>query len=287
MVKKDFTEERPKQLNNMSDVDLIERLDKGTISPAEINVIKAILDKRNKKSIQYLTEVIQKSSEKTEKYNKALVTLTRVIAFLTFLMLIGLGIQIWLSLSKDIIIRDDFLLFGLITFGIAIVVFVLLLIFNKKVNINKNLKNNNPHYNNRKEVKMDYFKDLLKNVINFFCSILLIWYLPLTIIEKYFQINVFNNIPFLSLSFSLAIIVVFTSITSFQINIPGVHLAFDTKGRLFKKTLKKNIDNNPTEYSIEFHYNKIKELKELNKEDKEERKEFLRINKDKEKQNGD
>lgn len=113
MTKKEFTGGRVKNFNEMSDVELIEELDKGIHSPAAINTIKAILDKRTKKSIQHLTEVIQKSGEITEKYNgiminlakknsqqtKWLIILTIVIAILTLLMLVGLGIQIWLVLK--------------------------------------------------------------------------------------------------------------------------------------------------------------------------------------------
>lgn len=113
MTKKEFTGGRAENFNQMSDVELIEELDKGIHSPAAINTIKAILDKRIKRSIQHLIEVIQKSGEVTKEYNgiminlaeknsqqtKWLITLTIVIAVLTLLMLVGLGIQIWLVLK--------------------------------------------------------------------------------------------------------------------------------------------------------------------------------------------
>jgi len=99
MVKKEFTEERPKTYNDMSDVDLIEFLDTGTLTTAQRDVVRAILDKRTKRSIQDLKETIEKSNNTAIKYNKWLIGLTIAIAVLTLLMLIGLGIQIWLNLK--------------------------------------------------------------------------------------------------------------------------------------------------------------------------------------------
>lgn len=94
-MKKEFTAPRPKKLDELSDIELIEVLDRGTSTNAEINTINAILNKRMKRTIQFLTEVFQKNADITEVYNKKLVNLTIAIAILTFLMLIGLIIQIW------------------------------------------------------------------------------------------------------------------------------------------------------------------------------------------------
>lgn len=101
MVKKEFTKGVQKGLNNLSDIELIEELDGSTYGSGEVyrEIIRAILDKRLKTSIHDLKKVTQKSNEKTEKYNKLLFKLTIVIAILSFLMLIGLGIQIWLLLK--------------------------------------------------------------------------------------------------------------------------------------------------------------------------------------------
>lgn len=97
MVKKEFTEEIPKTYDDMSDVNLIEELSKGTLTEGRRDTIKAILDKGTKKTILHLTEVTQKNSEVTEKHNVELIRLTKVIATLTFLMLIGLGLQVYLT----------------------------------------------------------------------------------------------------------------------------------------------------------------------------------------------
>lgn len=94
MVKKEFTEPRSGSYNEMSDVELIEELDKGIYSPAEINVINAILGKRTKKSIQDLKEVVQKNSVISEKYNNILIDLTKWVLLLTVIMTIATGVNI-------------------------------------------------------------------------------------------------------------------------------------------------------------------------------------------------
>ena len=100
MVKKEFTKEIQKRLNNLSDIELIEELDGQAYGSGEVyrEIIRAILDKRLKRSIQDLKEVIQKGNRITEKYSKSLLKLTVVIAILTFLMLVGLVVQIYLFL---------------------------------------------------------------------------------------------------------------------------------------------------------------------------------------------
>ena len=88
MVKKKFTDRRPKEYDSKSDVELIELLDTGTLSEWQRDSIKAILDKRTKKTIQYLTEVIQENSRKTSMHNWTLISLTVVIAILTYFMFV-------------------------------------------------------------------------------------------------------------------------------------------------------------------------------------------------------
>jgi len=93
-MKKEFTIERLKEYDAKSDVELIEDLYLVAPSTANNPYINAILNKRLKKSIQFLTKIIQKNSEVTEKYNKKLINLTWIIAVLTFLMLCGLVVQL-------------------------------------------------------------------------------------------------------------------------------------------------------------------------------------------------
>ena len=94
MVKKDFTVQYPKECDNKSDVELIEKLNNPQLDDAARDVIKSILDMRTKKSIQYLTEIIQKNSKITEKHNKRLIGLTWSIVGLTIFMLVAVIIQI-------------------------------------------------------------------------------------------------------------------------------------------------------------------------------------------------
>ena len=98
MVKKEFRNQTLRRLNNLSDIELIEELEKSTYGSGEFynNLIKALLDKGLKIAVQDLTKNIKNGNEITKKYNKRLVGLTIVIVTLTLLMLIGLGIQIHL-----------------------------------------------------------------------------------------------------------------------------------------------------------------------------------------------
>ena len=97
MVKKEFTDRILKEYNSKSDVELIEILGSmGMLTQPRRDAIKTILDKRTKTTIRYLTEVIQKNSKISEKYNQTLIKLTYFIALLTLLMIIGLIIQTWL-----------------------------------------------------------------------------------------------------------------------------------------------------------------------------------------------
>jgi hypothetical protein len=85
MAQKEYLSPRAKEYSQMSDTELIDKL---TIEPSAIiqGSIKAILDKRTKKAIQSLTEVIQKNNEVTEEYNKRLIKLTHWLLGLTVVM---------------------------------------------------------------------------------------------------------------------------------------------------------------------------------------------------------
>lgn len=101
MTKKEFTDRRPKEYNEKSDVELIELLDTGTLMDWQRDSIKALLDKRTKIAIHDLTSIIKRNNEVTDKYNNKLVLLTRAITILTFFLVVGLVIQIYLSLSTQ------------------------------------------------------------------------------------------------------------------------------------------------------------------------------------------
>lgn len=90
MAKKEFTNQLAKELNNESDVELIERLAADSHEDSHVNTINAILDKRNKQVTQYLTEIVQKSNKITEKQNKIMIWLTIVVILLT-------GVLVWLA----------------------------------------------------------------------------------------------------------------------------------------------------------------------------------------------
>ena len=88
MVKKVFTEQMPKSYDAKSDVELIEDLSRNSTIPENVNVIKAILDKRHKKVIQDQTEVIQKANNTTRVQNWILFFLTIALATLTIIQII-------------------------------------------------------------------------------------------------------------------------------------------------------------------------------------------------------
>ena len=96
-MKKEFISKRAKEYNEKSDTELIDLIANEPSAVVQ-ETAKAILDKRLKKVIQFLTEVIQENNQTTGRYNKWIIGLTISIAILTFLMLIGLIIQIWLLL---------------------------------------------------------------------------------------------------------------------------------------------------------------------------------------------
>ncbi|KPJ56107.1 hypothetical protein AMJ49_05715 [Parcubacteria bacterium DG_74_2] len=96
-MKKEFISTRAKEYNKKSDTELIDLI---ATEPSAIvqETAKAILDKRLKRVIQFLTEVIENNNKTTVEYNKRITALTIAIAILTFMMLIGLIIQIWIVL---------------------------------------------------------------------------------------------------------------------------------------------------------------------------------------------
>lgn len=90
-MKKEFLSLIAKELCVKSDTELIDTIAE-TPSSEYVNKIeaaKAILDKRMKKSIQYLTEVIEKNNSVTEKYNNTLTKLTKWILIFTVAMTIA------------------------------------------------------------------------------------------------------------------------------------------------------------------------------------------------------
>ena len=80
MVKKEFTNGILKRLNDLSDIELIEELDRGTFGSGEAynNLIKALLDKRLKTAIQDL-------NRNTMRYSRRLIDLTILLFFLALI----------------------------------------------------------------------------------------------------------------------------------------------------------------------------------------------------------
>ena len=87
----DRHEERLKEFQEKSDDDLLMTIE---ISPNTPNadLANAILQNRLKKSIVELRET-------SRRQTNWLIGLTIIIAVLTFLMLAGLGVQVWLALK--------------------------------------------------------------------------------------------------------------------------------------------------------------------------------------------
>lgn len=85
MTKKDFTNEVPKRLNDLSDIELIEELEKGSYGSGDVyeSLIEAILNKRLKIVIQDLTKNVQRGNEATTKYNRALIILSFMMFFVS------------------------------------------------------------------------------------------------------------------------------------------------------------------------------------------------------------
>ncbi len=95
-MKKEFSSKIAKELNKKSDTELIDTIADMPSSEYvnKIEAAKSILDKRMKRSLQYLTEVIKYNNSTTEKYNKTLANLTKWILILTIVMTIATIISI-------------------------------------------------------------------------------------------------------------------------------------------------------------------------------------------------
>jgi len=77
------------ELNKGSDTELIDKLNECS-NDRTIAVIEALLNKRLKRSLQFLTEVIQKNNKKTTKYNLILAILTIIMTVATIMNIIVL-----------------------------------------------------------------------------------------------------------------------------------------------------------------------------------------------------
>jgi hypothetical protein len=83
-MKKEYLSSAAKSFNEKSDTELIDLI--CDINPTPGEGVKAILDKRMKVSLQYLTRVIQTNNNNTEKYNTKLEKLTKYILLFTVIM---------------------------------------------------------------------------------------------------------------------------------------------------------------------------------------------------------
>ena len=101
MTRKVFTEERPMRLDNLSDVELIEHINKCTLTPAERDVTQSLLDRRLKVVLNDLKEATKKNIQATDKYNRQLISLTRILVWLTLLMALGVVLQIYLAIKAS------------------------------------------------------------------------------------------------------------------------------------------------------------------------------------------
>lgn len=86
MAKKEFTNERLKKLNDLSDVELIEEL--WAASDPKKELIKALLDRRLKIVINDLKETTKINNQTTKNHNLILIWLTVVIAVATIVLLL-------------------------------------------------------------------------------------------------------------------------------------------------------------------------------------------------------
>ena len=87
-MKKEFTNKIAKEYSEKSDVELVELLEKGTLTPAKQDTIKAILDMRLKKVINHLKDVTEKSANTSSNHNKVLIALTLVLTALTIVLVL-------------------------------------------------------------------------------------------------------------------------------------------------------------------------------------------------------
>jgi len=86
MSKKEFTDASLMELDNLSDIELIELMNKGILGINGIEVVKSLLDRRLKRSLHDLTETTKKNTRAQDKYNKILIGLTIVLVILTVIM---------------------------------------------------------------------------------------------------------------------------------------------------------------------------------------------------------
>ncbi|MFA5134997.1 MAG: hypothetical protein WC505_04405 [Patescibacteria group bacterium] len=102
-MKKEYLSKLAKDLNERSDTELIDIIAE-TPSSEYVNRIeatKAILDKRLKIVLQYLTELIKKNNESTEKYNKTLSKLTTWILIFTVVMTLTTIVSVILVIKNN------------------------------------------------------------------------------------------------------------------------------------------------------------------------------------------
>lgn len=85
-MKKEHLSESAKEFNKKSDTELIDFICDNHPTPGE--GAKAILDQRNKKSLQYLTDVIQTNNTNAKRHNKIIGYLTIVMVVIAFITLL-------------------------------------------------------------------------------------------------------------------------------------------------------------------------------------------------------
>lgn len=92
-MKKEFQSTRAKEYNEKSDTELIDLI---STEPSAIiqETAKAILDKRLKRSIQYLTEIIKENNKIAGEYNDKIAKLTTWILSFTIVMVIATIISV-------------------------------------------------------------------------------------------------------------------------------------------------------------------------------------------------
>lgn len=102
-MKKEYLSKLAKELNEKSDTELVDLI-ADTPSSEFVNRIeaaRAILDKRLKRSLQYLTEVIQKNNVSAEKYNNILGKLTTWILIFTVVMTVTTVVSVILIIKNN------------------------------------------------------------------------------------------------------------------------------------------------------------------------------------------
>ncbi|MDD5015239.1 MAG: hypothetical protein PHW73_09125 [Atribacterota bacterium] len=103
MVKKEFTNELLKRLNDLSDIELIEELDRPTQGGSGSyynNLIKAILDKRLKTAVQDLTENVKKGNKVTKRAGAATSTFSKILILIGLVQFIVIVFQFIYSVNE-------------------------------------------------------------------------------------------------------------------------------------------------------------------------------------------